>query len=79
MFTVAASRTLPNRGDTPIRSAEGFLGSDVPFDVTAELALPEFGPSRRKAREPAPFVSVPKAAVDENYCAAHWEDEIRTT
>ena len=58
---------------------ESLLRPDIPFNISSEFVLPEFGPRRRKAREPGPFMSVPAAAMDEDRSAVLREDKVRAT
>jgi hypothetical protein len=78
--TVGGSQfTLPYNKNMPAESAQLSTDLLIPFHVLLKFALPETRTRFRRVCKPAPWMTMPEAAVHEDDCSVTCQHNIRTT
>ena len=73
---IAPERAFPYSSDAPTGFEEPTLEAAGALHIVIELGLPEFRPCRWGGRIRAPFMAVPKAAVNEANRAVATQDQV---
>lgn len=69
--------TLPDGQHSPAERPERFMIAGIARDIVRDLLFPEFSVVLRPDEIPATFMTVPEAAIDEDYGVIFRQDDVR--
>ncbi len=76
LFGTGLQITFPDRDDGPAVCLQRRPISSIPFDITIELVLPEFGSRGGCCGVPAAFMPMPETAVDKDRSVVFRQNDI---